>query len=367
MIHTLELNCQLTNKGYNELVQDLIKYCKKKNKKFYKKDEFHKKSNNKTTYIGYSNLLEHHGIQIYFVHSISMYSYYGMKLILNPTRMIYKDNYLDLLTEKDIKKFIHLFNKYVQKISFDFPQLGEFNVSRIDFCKNFNFAYYEEMDKYLKLLKRGDVPSNFNIWKEYNNISHRKVPPKNSVRLENDSVGISVYSKEEQLRNEFKNCCDLKRSKGILRFEIQCKKKKINEIKKVYDFDNKRIYKFLSEVLSREILCKYFQKCFGQGDYYTLKEVINKIEESHSNKNKRERMIDIVKGINKSRGVCNYRKTINYRIRKFNDTLKDIDNLGINVVTIPKKWGIDYLPNPKKLLFDDKAYKPVRKMKIIRI
>lgn len=367
MIHTLELKCQLTNKGYNKLVQDLITHCKSKKKKIYGKDKSRKKRVNKTTYIAYSNALEHHGIQIYFVNCISMYKYYAIKLILNPIRMLYKDNYLDLLTEKCVKEFICLFNKYVQRISPDFPSLEEFYVSRIDFCKNFNFAYYKEMDKYLKLLKRGDVPSNFNIFKEYNSTSHRKVSPQNSVRLENDSVTINVYNKEEQLKNEFKHCCDLGSSRGIVRFEIQCKDKKINEIKKTHDFDNKRIYKFLSDILSREILCKYFEKCFGNGDYYTLEEAINKINQSKFNKKKKERMIEIIKGINKRKGVYNYRKTIKSRHRRFNDILKEIDSLGINVVTIPKKWGIDYLPNPKKLLFDDKAQKPVRKIRINRL
>ncbi|MGH0601585.1 hypothetical protein ACQVQ5_29260 [Bacillus mycoides] len=84
----------------------------------------------------------------------------------------------------------------------------------------------------------------------------------------------------------------------------------------------------------------------GIGNYYTLtkaKEII-RVAQNHTNKQK-QRMITVLDLVSQKKYVWKARNESNICPKKFDKTLKHLAELGINPVTIPSRWKIQFLPN----------------------
>ncbi len=141
----------------------------------------------------------------------------------------------------------------------------------------------------------------------------------------------------------------------IIRFEVQCKPRKIIDLNRhIKDNNYLRINKyddFLSPAMCEKIIKYYFTRTIGLGDWYSLSYARQMIQLNHFNQNKEYRLIDALDAVNQCRGVSKAKKAIEQSptaskdIRKFNDSLRELNKLGINPVTIPVSWGINHLPN----------------------
>ena len=306
---------------------------------------------------------------------------YRVQAIINPKVLLSKDkDYIGITTESDIHEIKDAFNNVARKIS---PILGSFDsysISRVDYCGNF---YLEELkipctpERMMKLIKMGDIPAHYVEWTKYDNTSRRKKTNPSSFYLVSGSVVVNCYDKGAQLKNDEKHPCQNKEdAEDLIRFEIQYKNRKLHAMWKNYmcvslepepsipTFSNEEemdefyrelmtrqrpalpIEPFLSNAICVEVIDKYFRKILRSGDYYTLEKARDIIKMCRFRPKREEKLIKALKMTNDHRGIYKTKlRLMGKDLLEYNRMLNDLDELGINPVTIPRHWGIEHIPN----------------------
>lgn len=264
------------------------------------------------------------------------YNFMQMTIIMNPVKLI-RRNKLEVIKMDLLEEVKKIFAEKVKKIHTSLPRLDYWTINRIDYAVNINTPYVEE---YIKLFQRGDKPTNF---KElYCSKSKTRKQLDGSFYLFNDSVTINFYNKEnERLSQNFNK----DGAKDLLRLEIQCKKPKTNTLKAKNKFDSRHLEHYLSQEISYQQLEYYYNKTIGAGDYYKLSEAVKMVQESNYTAKTKEKLINVLRAINKCRSIWKAREESQYNISCFNRYLKQIRALGVNPVTIPSRWKVDKLDN----------------------
>ena len=84
----------------------------------------------------------------------------------------------------------------------------------------------------------------------------------------------------------------------------------------------------------------------GSGDWYTLSEAQKIIEKREYNKQRRERLLNVLREVSQCRSLADAKaKHQGSNLRAFKRTVKDLTDIGINPVTIPREWGFKHNPN----------------------
>ena len=264
------------------------------------------------------------------------YKFMQITIILNPVKLIAK-NKLEIMKQEHIEEVKKIFVEEVRRIHTSLPRLEHWIVNRIDYAVNINTPYVEE---YIKLFQRADKPISF---KElYCSKSKKRKQLEGSFYLFNYSVSINFYNKEhERLSQNFNK----DGAKDLLRLEIQCKKPKTNTIKFKNGFESRHLEHYLSNKISYQQLEYYYNKTIGSGDYYKLSEAIRIVQDSNYTSKTKEKLIDVLRVINKHRSIWKAREKSEYNKVCFNRYLKQIRELGVNPVTIPGSWKVNKLKN----------------------
>jgi len=311
---------------------------------------------------------------------------YGVQARISPNVMFNQD-YIKIATASDVQKCKSIFNDEANKIS---PILGDFNsysMSRSDYCANFDLEELKILctsGQKMKLIKMGDIPAHYAERTEYSSVSHRRKADKDSFYLESDSVTINCYDKREQLKNDPDHPCqNIEDAKNIIRFEIQCKNRKLHAIAKnrmgvatdvepsALTVSNEQemdefyrdiitslktalpVDAFLSDAISCEIIDKYFRKIVRSGDYYTLAKARQIIESLECHSKKKEKLINALEQTSKYRGIYKAKLGLMGKdLLDYKQQINDLDIIGINPVTIPREWGIEHIPNLLNTYYD---------------
>lgn len=262
------------------------------------------------------------------------YNFMQMRIIMNPVKLIGR-NKLEVIEMDLLEEVRKVFTEKMQKIHTSLPKLDYWTINRIDYAVNINTPYVEE---YIKLFQRGDKPRNF---KElYCSKSKTRKQLDGSFYLFNDSVAINFYNKEnERLSQNFNK----DGAKELLRLEVQCKKPKTNTIKTKNEFDSRHLGHYLSQEISYQQLEYYYKKTIGDGDYYKLSEAIKIVQDSNYTSKTKDKLTEVLRAVSKHRSIWRTREESKYNKNCFNRYLKRIRELGINPVTIPSRWKVEYL------------------------
>lgn len=261
------------------------------------------------------------------------YNFMQMTIIMNPVKLI-RRNKLEVIKMDLLEEVKKIFAEKVKKIHTSLPRLDYWTINRIDYAVNINTQYVEE---YIKLFHRADKPRGFSNWSP--RIETQRY---GSLYLISEGVNINFYNKEsERLSQNFNK----DGAKDLLRIEVQCKKSKTNTLKTKYEFDSRHLGHYLSQEVSYQQLEYYYNKTIGAGDYYKLSEAVKMVQESNYTAKTKEKLINVLRAINKCRSIWKAREESQYNISCFNRYLKQIRALGVNPVTIPSRWKVDKLDN----------------------
>lgn len=264
------------------------------------------------------------------------YNFMQMTIIMNPVKLI-RRNKLEVIKMDLLEEVKKQFAEGIKKIHSSLPRLDNWTINRIDYAVNIHTPY---VDEYIKLFQRGDKPRGF---KElYCNKAKTRKQREGSFYLFNDSVTINYYNKEHERLYQNLN---IDGAKDLLRIEVQCKKPKTNTLKVKYGFDSRHLAHYLSQEISYQQLEYYYNKTIGNGDYYKLSEAILKVQESNYTSKTKNKLINVLREVNKCRSIWKAREKSQYNSSCFNRYLKQIRALGVNPVTIPSRWNIDKLKN----------------------
>lgn len=112
----------------------------------------------------------------------------------------------------------------------------------------------------------------------------------------------------------------------------------------------------LSDEMTDDVIRKYYYQIIRKGDYFTLETARNIVESYHFRRDKEERMIYALEFVNESRGIAKAKhKLFGPDLDDFKRSLKDLDDILVNPVTIPRSWNIKHIPNLLRA-YDDSAY-----------
>ena len=211
----------------------------------------------------------------------------------------------------------------------------------------------------MKLIKKSNIPPNYEEWMEYDTSEHRKKSRPSSFYLTCNSARLNCYSKFMQLKNQSDGNMKkgyppispaiLDDARGIIRFEVQCGYHKTYALdKRAIKAGNHKINKYeyiLSPEVCRDIVNSFWNKSIGKGHWYSLKYAICMIKSNHFNSQKEDRLIEALQWVNQCRSVPRAKELFLGDLDAFNRTLKELSNLCINPVTIPQEWGVDRIWN----------------------
>ncbi|WP_143100981.1 hypothetical protein [Paenibacillus sp. 1_12] len=289
-------------------------------------------------------------------------SYKALEIIMNPMRLLNKNDYLQLASIEHCQSIYTAFEKALKpikkefksrkcnkKLTFQLHHLDSYSFKRVDFAVNF---YTEHIKLYMKLIKRANIPNGFQQYLTYRESSKRYEPTEHSFYIfrkskskskhEHVTLTVQCYDKGEQLKENNLPCLD-EDANYTIRFEVQCHYNKVFRIIKSNGLSKQGFCQFLREDISDNELHKYFKKTIGYGDYYTLskaKEIIRR-KRLHSETN--EALIATLELVNSKRGIWKARETVE-DMMEFDKRIKKLLELGVNPVTIPITEGVDYLP-----------------------
>ena len=108
----------------------------------------------------------------------------------------------------------------------------------------------------------------------------------------------------------------------------------------------------VSDIVNR----KHFAKIIGRGDYFTLNNAKSIVKSYGYRRDKEDRLIFTLSKINDCHGVAKAKAKLHGPdVSDFNRSLKDLDSILVNPVTIPRRWNIRHIPNLLRA-YDDSIY-----------
>lgn len=298
----------------------------------------------------------------------------GVMAIINP-KALAEDNYIHAAQESDLELTERLFDAEAAQIS---PLLSKFSfcsLNRADFCLNIDLRELNipcSPEQMMTLVKRANIPKHYKERKAYSAKDHRKISDDNSFYLESRSTVINYYWKYPQQNVNHPNYSQKSSSENVIQFEVQCKYPKLYVIsenaKNSYDFfkdiadlDVDEMYGnlssgnlnpsipasiILSDRTAEEMVQKYFYRIIRKGDYFTLRIAKDIVKSYQFRAEKEERMLYTLEIVNQSRGIADAKSKIPLvDLDDFKRSLRDLDDILVNPVTIPKSWNIKHIPN----------------------
>jgi len=354
MVHTLELFRKISHTEYYYLDRALKTLSKKLGTTYFN-------DNPQNDDVKIYKCFTYNGITItlrkkYLGNDIT---YRKIQIELNPKRLQIPGEFIEVSSQENLININKTFKKIMKELrveynrldkyapKFIFDLLEKYTVKRVDYSVN---IFHEHYLKMMELIIRSDIPNKFQPFLKYDSKAKRKVMPKHSFYLtgKSKSVIINIYSKYDQMKeDEYFKDMDISKAKGILRFEIQCMSQKVDNIRKLYKLKNKTFFDIATNEIAEDILVYYLERTMGLEDYHTLKLARKKVNENGSVRKKtKEEMIKLLEFVNEKRSIPKARRSFSEGEKRFDILLEKIKKIGVNPVTIPINWGIDYLPNP---------------------
>lgn len=306
----------------------------------------------------------------------------GVLAVINQEALI-ENNYIRAAKDDDLKEVEEIYNRETEKISKIFLKFGSCSLNRVDPCLNIDLKELGipcTPEQMMKLIKRGNIPRYYEERKEcYDSKQRRMVSDKNSFYLESKSSVINFYWKYAKQGKKHPNYSKRESSRNVIRLEVECKYLKLYALVKNRNLESKYyesdeglspdemymrmhmgvhnpvipIDVVLSANIYEPIIRKSIYKILRKGNYFTLDIARDIVESYHFRSSKEERMIEVLESVNESHGIAKAKSKLRENeFRRFNKTLKELDDILVNPVTIPRRWDIKHIPNLLRAYYD---------------
>ena len=357
MPHTLGLTMKLSGwQHYNTIVNELFCFAHDKNLSCCYKEQQKKLGNILISGITFTKL-SCHGITMFLnEYSSSRFAIYSWQIKINPA-CIYGIDRISIADEEDVKRSFDLLDFFL-KNELNMPyKHTDFKIKRVDCSFNYFFESDDIAQLYMSLLKKGDLPQKYIYYDTYSQKSHRKITDDNSIYCWNksESVVINIYIKTSQFQNDryVSYDYDFAQSMGLIRFEIQCNRSKLESSKKKFHINSLNPDTFISDDFNSYILAHYLGNLFRSGDYYTYADAMNIIESSPFYYKSKDMMLVMLELTSTRNGLGNAKKEMlirGYSKYDIKENLYRFDELGVNPVTIPAKYCIEGMLSARNLM-----------------
>jgi len=241
--------------------------------------------------------------------------------------------------------------------------LSSWNCRRIDYAANLYLETESNVQLFLDLSKKSSRYVRKTL-KRVRGIRRQE----QSTAEGNGSVKTILYDKQRQTKRCYRHIDSSEQerladeARGIVRLEVQCKKTKVQTLKRKYDFSDRSITHYLQEYISGALLFKEYDNVIGKGNFYSRYHAEKIINNSTLSANKKQKLLLLMMLIAKTRhvSIAERRFIAGTTVRHnredvplqgsentFRAYLDDLATLGINPVLIPKERHITTLKSPR--------------------
>lgn len=279
----------------------------------------------------------------------------NVKAIINPKVFVGIKYYITAASSDYLGRVEALFDMEAGRISPALGRFAEYSLIRNDYCLNADVSgpeFHCSPEQLMTLLKRADIPPHFREWTEFDTTTRRDEVGKDSFYLKSKSVVVNYYLKYPQLLREYEEHPDLEEYRNVIRLEVQFRYQKMYSLSRIIkagsDLPDSAVMKaMLSDDFCAKVIRDYFYRVVGRGDYYTLDIARQMVKARRFRPQKEERLISTLEFVNRCRGIHKAKSTLeDVSLEGFRHSLRELDAVRINAVTLPREWGIKHIPNP---------------------
>lgn len=357
MYHTMELHLKISGS----------QYYKFKNQLFILNDIVKQSTweNRKTRHIECKEL-SFEGISLIKLVKLELGRYFGLWVKINPKVLIEQGNYTDVMRAADSDHVLARINELMSRLLGEAVDFSESLIDRIDACANIAFEKSELAKRYMALLRRGRIPWSFEQHAEYSKMARRFMPNPNAFYLLSPSRCINIYDKYSQANQkshmEGYDYPGIERMKGIIRIEIQLFRPEVLRLMKKLNISNMRSFLVRGDEIAAHLFCKYLPKLYGTGDFFRIGIVKELLLSDMSGVGtfRSRQLVEFATIVNRLRsldaGIKVYQAKKEIKNQAMKRMIQCFDGIKISPITIPKEWGINYLPNPLALVLGEIDY-----------
>lgn len=267
---------------------------------------------------------------------------------VNPSKVIYRENAIDIYKPSDYETFRERFNKEIKSFNLSFlPELKDWQSYRVDFTYQIRTPYVKE---YIRLFHKTDIRG-FGLKRDKH--GHASMKP-GSLYICNSSVTLNFYDKQDEMRKAQGGTRhtpeEISQAKDILRIEVQAGRDKLSGIKRKNEFTSKKITEFMtSEKAVEDVVTGYASRVLGDATYRKKTAAITLIKRSGKRKATQEKLIAVLDEVGKPYSRVDKVREAHpeLEIDKCRSVLKKMD---INIVTLNKNSKVAELPSVPALL-----------------
>jgi hypothetical protein len=267
---------------------------------------------------------------------------HNCEAIIDPKLLLGIKDPAVMCNESHIEKIVGIFDKVVKEISVKKPGLSNFIPYKISYGINFSLkdmGYKCSSDQMMTLLKMAEPPIEYK--KHY--YKHRRTP---DLSLSYHDLGLGDESDDDTIVRCYEKPDD------IICFEAECGYHKLKAMMlgiihntpfaKINSFQ--MLKKLLSKETCRFIVADYYASSMTFGNFYKLKDAIQKVKDIGYNQLEEDMLIYALGIINKSGGIKNVTTKSLLDDILHHHVLRDLMNHNINPITIPDDWPFDSIP-----------------------
>lgn len=282
------------------------------------------------------------------------YSHCCARLKVNAHNLVNEKSFVELmpLTLKNIDVFESEFSKLLSVMPQGFRVLDDYLLARVDLTMDFNLDEYCRRDL-ITLGNHAYVPPSWHRELFYDKVAKRKKISARGLKISSQSRAVILYDKLLQLKDA--GICDLdyENATGLLRAEMALLKGFIREKQKNFEFDDEQrwspvVFLRYLERECTEIFLTAFKKIFGTGQYLKLDAALACVNSSGHRESSKSLMRDFLFLCSKRRSVevaVNEMKENGMSQREIRCLLNLFDDLGVNPLTIPRRWTAESYPS----------------------
>ncbi|GMK40547.1 hypothetical protein PCCS19_36030 [Paenibacillus sp. CCS19] len=329
---------EMTGAEYHDTFEKLWSYFKG-TRHGLRRDKY-----DKSVYV--TNGLSEYGIQE--IRLRRLWNYHAIEVRMRPELLneIDGSNYYGLTRISEFGEVSMKFDYILRdSIGLNVPSFFEWIAKRVEYTVDLNVGE-ALIPKLLFLYKSGNIPP----YMLHDDVTRRYFESDTNLYLNSTTVTAHWYDRyrtlQEKEKKAKKSYKDYSVTRGILRYEVQCKD------------CNEKVRDVLSVEQCRKRLWYFYELIVGKGDYYTLnkaKEIINDKVKSEKKRMSLNQLLDLINECGSvwlaklrfaeqpefSSGKQNLKQIMD----RFSSRLNKLRDLGINPVCLPSGWGISRLSN----------------------
>ena len=278
------------------------------------------------------------------LYRIKKYNQNFIDLKVNPRTLLdIRCPFAYIASPEDIAKCAGRVQDFLETVDEDDLHIFDFYIKRIDYCVNIRLNSADEVDCYMRLMKKGRFPYSAKPRLEYSQTQKRWIPTKDSFTVYSGSFEFSIYNKYRQMEQSHREYSgeDMQAAEQMVRIEYRAERGKVlREIKKQGCSDLQDFLDRTAEIAAENIP-RLIQMCFGSGKFVKYGEAAARIEAAAMKRKTKEKMKGMLQRV--ARHSLAYEQENNPDYSKL---MKHFNELGISPVTIPLRSEFPCFENP---------------------